>query len=105
MELIMRKLLFFAIGAAIFLSAALTPQSLQAQVFTFFEDVNIRYNAPYQELSPVLEDVKQPTEFWLYPNPNLMDNDDGYCQVDIGFDFDYNGTVYSSLWININGFL
>lgn len=105
MELIMRKLLFFAIGTAIFLSAALTPQSLQAQVFTFFEDVNIRYDAPYQELSPVLEDVKQATEFWLYPNPNMMDNDDGYTRVDIGFDFDYNGTVYNSLWINVNGFV
>jgi len=36
---------------------------------------------------------------WSYPG------DDGSKSVSIGFDFPFNGTTYSSLWINTNGMI
>jgi len=37
--------------------------------------------------------------------PNIQDSDDGYHRIDIGFPFEYNGEVYTELWICVNGFV
>lgn len=37
--------------------------------------------------------------------PNIQDADDGYHRIDIGFPFEYNGEVYTELWICVNGFV
>ena len=47
----------------------------------------------------VLEDVD-----FILP-PNIQDSDDGYHRIDIGFPFEYNGEVYTELWICVNGFV
>ena len=47
----------------------------------------------------ILEDVD-----FILP-PNIQDSDDGYHRIDIGFPFEYNGEVYTELWICVNGFV
>lgn len=37
--------------------------------------------------------------------PNIQNSDDGYHKISIGFPFEYNGEVYTELWICINGFV
>ena len=37
--------------------------------------------------------------------PNIQDSDDGYHKISLGFPFEYNGEVYTDLWICINGFV
>jgi hypothetical protein len=37
--------------------------------------------------------------------PNIQSSDDGYAKINIGFPFEYNGEVYTELWICVNGFV
>lgn len=37
--------------------------------------------------------------------PNIPSADDGYARINIGFPFEYNGEVYTELWICVNGFI
>ena len=37
--------------------------------------------------------------------PAIQDADDGYAKISIGFPFEYNGEVYTELWICVNGFV
>lgn len=37
--------------------------------------------------------------------PNIPDVDDGYHRINIGFPFEYNGDVFTELWICVNGFI
>jgi hypothetical protein len=37
--------------------------------------------------------------------PAIQDADDGYAKISIGFPFEYNGEVYTELWICVNGFI
>ncbi len=101
----MRKVLMFAVAAAFIVGLAIDVQKASAQVYSDFEDgVTIRTNAPYEELS-FLKEVIQPGDFYLKPQVNVMDNDDGYSLIDIGFDFEFNGEVYNQVWVYINGLI
>ncbi|TNE36942.1 T9SS type A sorting domain-containing protein [bacterium] len=37
--------------------------------------------------------------------PNIPSADDGYARINIGFPFEYNGDVYTQLWVCVNGFI
>jgi hypothetical protein len=104
----MKRLFNIAIGALmLFLIAGITTQ-LKAQVYGEFDTVRV-ITAMYNPLAlpdgenNVVELTRD--EFGLPPNFNVADYDDGYAQIDIGFDFEFNGEVYNKLWININGFI
>lgn len=88
-----------------FLIVGITTQ-LKAQVFGEFDTVRV-VTSIYQSLNPNDTGVVviPRDEFGLPPNFDVPDYDDGYKQIDIGFDFEFNGEVYNKLWININGFV
>lgn len=104
----MKRLFKVAIGALmLFLIAGITTQ-LNAQVYGEFDTVRV-VSSIYQQLplpdgqNGVVELPRD--EFGLPPNFDVADYDDGYKQIDIGFDFEFDGEVYNKLWININGFV
>lgn len=37
--------------------------------------------------------------------PNIPSADDGYAKINIGFPFEYNGEVFTQLWVCVNGFV
>lgn len=37
--------------------------------------------------------------------PNIQSSDDGYAKINIGFPFEYNGEVFTELWVCVNGFV
>lgn len=104
----MKRLFNIAIGAIMLLMIAGITTQLNAQVYGEFDTVRV-ITAMYQPLAlpdgqnGVVELTRD--QFGLPPNFNVADFDDGYAQIDIGFDFEFNGEVYNKLWININGFV
>jgi hypothetical protein len=107
-EYIMKRLFRIAIlSMFVILTAGITSQ-IKAQVYGEFDTIRVQtefYNplpTPTTQNGVVLIDRK---DFALPPNFNVSDYDDGYVQINIGFDFEFNGEVYNKLWININGFV
>lgn len=101
----MKRYLLIAVGLVILLGVSITFQPLKAQVYGDFDTIRIVYNSPYVELTQ--KTVVQSTNFGLPPNwaPDL---DDGYSfanGIDIGWPFEFNGEVYTKLWICVNGFI
>lgn len=104
----MKRLFRIAIlSMFVILTAGITSQ-IKAQVYGEFDTIRVQtefYNplpTPTTQNGVVLIDRK---DFALPPNFNVSDYDDGYAQINIGFDFEFNGEVYNKLWININGFV
>lgn len=104
----MKRLFNVAVGAFMLLLIAGITTQLNAQVYGEFDTVRV-ITTLYTPLptpdgeNGVVELTRD--EFGLPPNFNVADYDDGYAQIDIGFDFEFNGEVYNKLWININGFV
>ncbi len=100
----MKRFKKVAVGLAAIASLAAVSPNLQAQVWTEFQPATLVTNVPYAELNDNEKTVIPRDEFILPPTTDV-DYDDGYYQVDLGFDFEYNGEVYSSIYINVNGFV
>lgn len=100
----MKRFKKVAVGLAAIASLAAVSPNLQAQVWTEFQPATLVTNVPYAELNDNDKTVIPRDEFVL-PPANEVDYDDGYYHVDLGFDFEYNGEVYSSIYINVNGFV
>lgn len=98
----MRKLLFFAIGIALLIGLAIPTPPLKAQVYSDFDMVTLNENAPYTELSDAT--VIEPDDFALYPQWET-DRDDGYARVPIGFEYKFNGEIYTHVYVCVNGFI
>lgn len=102
----MKRNFLIAVGLVILLGIAFTLQPLKAQVYGDYNTIKIVYLSPYEELGSS-RTIVPPSAFGLPPNW-LTDLDDGYSYqtgVDIGFPFEYNGEVYTKLWICVNGFV
>lgn len=102
----MKKILVSTLGALIAFLLVI-PNSTQAQVSDEFEAILVIPGVSYTPLNPDEPDVNiAPAEdFALPPQFNTTDMDDGYYEIPIGFDFEFNGEVYNKLWINVNGFI
>lgn len=104
----MKKLLSFAVGAAMFFGIAST-QQLKAQVYADY-DVVIKDNVPYKTLKfgDAGVDSLHYKRFGMMPT-RQTDKDNGYAGVTLPFDFTYNGVKYKagidSLYICVNGFV
>jgi hypothetical protein len=102
----MKRIFLIAVGLVILFGITLTVQPLKAQVYGDFDTIRIIYNTPYQELDNS-KNIIPATSFGLPPNWSV-DLDDGYSNptgIDIGFPFEFNGNVYTKVWVCINGFL
>lgn len=99
----MKKILLFAVGAALLAGMLCLPQSAKAQVLGEFDVIRLVENAPFQDIDGLpLETLITDDQFTIRNIPNL---DDGYALIPIGFDVEYNGEVFNKLWICINGFV
>lgn len=106
MEITMKRFLRIAVGLMVMLGITLSLQPLKAQVYGEFDTIRIRIGVPYKEL-PDAKQVIPPATFGLPPmwTPDL---DDGYSSptgIEIGFPYEFNGEVYTRLWICVNGFV
>jgi flagellar hook capping protein FlgD len=105
MEKKMRRYLLFAVGVAMLIGLLNSVQS-NAQVYGEYDMVIVEKDKPYVELSGTNVQIPSVDAFKMPPYPNLIsDPDDGYIQIDLGFDFEFNGTSYDKVWICINGFV
>jgi hypothetical protein len=102
----MKRIFLIAVGFVILFGITMMVQPLKAQVYGDFDTIRIVYNTPYQELGSDRTIIPS-TSFGLPPNW-AVDLDDGYSNpggIPIGFPFEFNGNVYTSVWVCINGFL
>lgn len=100
----MKRLKKVAVGLAAIASLAAVTPNLQAQVWTEYQPAKLVTNVPYAELNDNDKTVI-PREEFVLPPANAVNYDDGYYLVELGFDFEYNGEVYNSIYINVNGFV
>lgn len=103
----MRRYLLIAVGFAILASFSLT-QPAQGQVYSEFAELT-DFSATWTSYSPLGIDARitEPNMFALPPNfVDTLNTDNGYYKekIDLGFDFEFNGTVYDAIWVNVNGF-
>lgn len=105
----MKRYLLFAIGLALLVGIAI-PKQVQAQVYGEFEPIVIRGESSpgnkiqFYDIDASNEVIRIPTSQFIIP-VNQPDLDDGYAMVPIGFTFEYNGYIYSNVYVCINGFL
>lgn len=112
----MRKFLFGAFGIAVALVFAISGSQLKAQVEGEFESITIQQRI-YQSIEDLIDNDKDkyavvesqvisPDDFGLLPNYVPKDLNDGYALIDpMPFEFEFNGEVYSKVWVNVNGYI
>ncbi len=76
--------------------------SVQAQIYTEYQAPTRAGNRPYTPLSTTGSTVYAASQFTVPPN---VDPDDGFTAAQLPFPFEYNGTVYNWILINVNGFI
>jgi hypothetical protein len=83
--------------------AALSAISVVAQVYVEFMPPMKQGNRPYTLLpSGAGTTVYTANDFVTTPNP---DPDDGFVVAQLPFPFEFNGTIYNYIAINVNGFI
>ncbi|GIV55208.1 MAG: hypothetical protein KatS3mg039_1726 [Candidatus Kapaibacterium sp.] len=83
--------------------AALAVTSAVAQVYVEFMPPMKRGNRPYTLLpSGAGTTVYTANDFITNPN---VDPDDGFVVAQLPFPFEFNGTIYNYIAINVNGFI
>ena len=99
----MKRYLIFSIGFALMLFLALPLQTVKAQIYGEFDPITIEVQT-YQQLTAATEVFY--TQFTMPPT-NQLNWDDGYylLRFKSGFEFEFNGEVYTQLWICVNGFV
>jgi hypothetical protein len=96
-----------AVGAALGLMLGSTTQQALADVTADFRAATIVSGRPYTPLGAT-KTILPATAFRLPPQlapTDPADRDDGYVRVNLPFQYRFNGTLYSSVWINVNGFV
>jgi hypothetical protein len=80
--------------------------SMFAQISTEFSDITIK-QVSYEDISKVTGTVVVNEEDLLKTpmSSGIVDWDDGYVKVPIGFSFEFNGEIYDNVFINVNGFI
>lgn len=101
MEKNMKKYLSFMLGA-LFVLGILISLPATAQVYSEFEPpVNVKKGS-YTDL---VNDVYIPHSSFTRVSSAINDTINGYAQIPIGFEFEFNGNSYSNLWVCVNGFV
>jgi len=101
MEKNMKKYLSFMLGVAFVLGIIFSIPAT-AQVYSEFEPpVNIQKGS-YTDL---VNDVYLPHISFTRVSSTIIDTINGYVQIPIGFDFEFNGNTFSHLWVCVNGFV
>jgi len=80
---------------------------VNAQVSTEFSNIII-VQSDYQEIDNItgVRVLNEEVDFVDMPKTSGSINlDDGYAEVPLNFDYDFNGETYSKIFININGFV
>ncbi len=90
----------FAIGAV---------ESVAQQIFNQFRQPQLVTGLPYRDLDACAAanpTTISPLDFTLPPT-NVNDLDDGYAYIQFpaGVVYNYNGTLYSGVYVSVNGFL
>ncbi|OGU14480.1 MAG: hypothetical protein A2X61_14530 [Ignavibacteria bacterium GWB2_35_12] len=105
----MKRFFLIAVGIVL-LMIAVTEQPLKAQIYGEYDTVKVVQPSDpigyIQLTSPSVIsaiDFKKPSA----PNlpPTIVDRDNGYYKAQLGFSFEYNGEVYSEVWVCVNGFV
>jgi len=97
----MKKYLSFMLGVAFVLGIIISIPAA-AQVYSEFEPpVNIKKGS-YTDL--VGDNYLSPTSFTRVSSA-IIDTINGYSQIPIGFEFEFNGNTFTHLWICVNGFV
>lgn len=98
----MRRYLSLAIGIVILFGLTIPMQFLRAQVYGEFDTIRVKIT-PYVSIQDD-ETVLWPDFFGLPPTFGT-NRDDGYTRINIGFPFEFNGDVFTSVWVCVNGFI
>lgn len=100
----MRKIKFVLLTAI--LGLFVTNVNMFAQISTEFSNIFI-VTASYEDISNIKETVVVGDNDLLKTpmSSGIVDQDDGYAKIPIGFSFEFNGEVYDHLFINVNGFV
>lgn len=72
-----------------------------AQIAEEFECVDVYSAGSYTKISG---NTLLKSSFVEYPSLN-PDPDDGYAEVNLPFQFEFNGNTYQKLWVSVNGFV
>lgn len=106
----MKKYLKIALGVMLLLGLSL-PATLQAQVYSEYDlpiksafrgDQRVQY---YDITAEATSQEVYINQFFLPPNESVVDKNNGYAKIPIGFTFEFNGTPYNEVWVCINGFI
>ena len=105
----MKRFFLIAVGIVL-LMIAVTEQPLKAQIYGEYDTVKvIQLSNPIGYVPLTSPTVISAISFKKPSGPNLpptiIDRDNGYFKVPLGFDFEYNGEVYDEVWICVNGFV
>lgn len=102
----MKHFLLIAVSVAILFGLAVNVQPLTAQVFDEYGITTVERGVPYEELASKV--VIPAGKFAMPPNfiqGTARGRDDGFYKVNMPFSFEFNGEIYSSLWICVNGYV
>ena len=105
----MKKLLSFAVGAALFAGIAST-QQLKAQIYADFNLVRLD-SVPSMPFQSIDGDGVELTanSFFDKPTSTVVNRDDGYARITLPFDYTYNGQKFRAntdpIFVSINGFI
>lgn len=106
----MKRYLKIALGVVVLLGLSL-PAMLQAQVYSEYDlpyksafrgDVRVQF---YDITAEATSQEIYVNQFFLPPNESAIDRDNGYAKIPIGFTYDFNGSPFNEVWVNINGFI
>lgn len=108
-ELKMNRFLLIAVSIATIIGIAFTNQPLKAQVFDEYGITTVLSSTPFKELGA--EDSKNviPASRFAMPptfvQGTVQGRDDGFYQVSLPFPYEFNGEIYTSVWICVNGYV
>lgn len=98
----MKKIFLTAVGIAMIVMILSISQTAIAQVVGEFKSITLVEGKPYEEINvpPINSNL-----FALPPNYIGNDRNDGYVRVNLGFEFEFNGEIFTQAWICVNGFI
>lgn len=108
LELKMNKILLIAVSVAVFFGLAMSTQPLKAQVFDEFGITTVVRGLPYQELGSGDSKSVIPANSFIFPpseTGTARSRDDGFFEVALPFEYEFNGEIYTSVWICVNGYV
>ena len=101
----MKKQLLVAVCFAMVFGLFASVQPIKAQVYADF-DLKLKQYQQYESIDDgSLESQTIPATDFTVPPSNQPNRDDGYKLVNLPFPFQFNGIVYTQVYICVNGFI